>query len=204
MEEENKVCGNPDRQDKLFFERVWWFLLALNTTAKFPLTSLWTKIYFFVSFSASSLSSFICMSSTLSHPYSHFIEYFVSQTACLHLQSYCTGPTVKTFSPFQKYNKNHCQLMLNHKLCKHVMVWLEIILVHSLNKLMQFCTILSSAPLRPHRIYLSHVISPAKQLKLKKICPFLSPIYQCCYYIYLLTCGTMLAGRAAQFWWQNL
>lgn len=104
MEKKNKVCGNPDRQDKLFFESVWWFLLILKT-AKFPLTSLWTKICFLVSFSASSLSSFICMSSTLSHPYSHFIEYFVSQTACLHLQSYRTGPTVKTFSPFKNIIK---------------------------------------------------------------------------------------------------
>lgn len=102
---EKQICGNPDRQDKVFFERVWWFLLSLKTIVKFPLTSLGTKICFFVSSSASSLSSFICMSSTLSHPYAHFIEYFVSQTACLHLWSYCTGPTVKTFYAFQKYNK---------------------------------------------------------------------------------------------------
>lgn len=44
---------------------------------------------------------------------------------------------------------------------------------------------------------------PPKQLELKKLC-FLAPIYQCYYYIYLLTCGTVLAGTAAQFWWQKL
>lgn len=130
------------------------------------------------------------MSSTLSHPYSHFIEYFISQAACLHLQSYCIGPTVKTFSPFQKYNKNHCQLMLNHKLCKCVMVWLEIILADSLNKLLHFCSLLSPPPSRPHRIYLLHVLPPTMQLDLGNQC-FLAPSNQCCY------CACGLTGVAS-------
>lgn len=117
-----------------------------------------------VSFSACCLPSFVCMSSTLSHPYSYFLEDFVSQAACLHLQSYCIGPTAKAFSPFQKYNKNHCQLTLSHKLCKRVMVWLEIIPVDSLNELLDVCTFLTLLPLRPCRIYLSLVVPSSMQL----------------------------------------
>lgn len=114
-----------------------------------------------VSFSASCLPSFACTSSTVSHPYSYYTEDFVSQTACLHLQSYCIGPTAKAFSSFQRHNKNHCQLTLSHKLCTRVTVWLEIIPADSLNKLLDFCTFLTLLPLRPRRIYLSQIVPPS-------------------------------------------